>query len=669
MKKFYSLVIALFVTLAMHGQTFLSEDFGGGTMPPPGWTSLPIGSQWSVSQSSNAGGSSPEARFQGFAYTGTVRLITPAIDLTGVDTVILSFRHFADDNGVTGPAIGVATRAQSTWQSVWETNLNGNLGPEEIEVIIANEDVGSPYFQLSFYLTGNMASIDNWFLDDILLFAPSNFDCKMANILVPSQVNGPEPVAGQIKNLGYTVINEVNVSWESFSGIVRDSTFSGLELNLMETFDFEFDGLWASPFGPHDLTMWINSVNGLQDENQENDTLTKTIEYQAGSVPRRPCFEEFTSSTCGPCASFNASFVPWCSNHPDIVLVKYQMNWPGSGDPYYTAEGGARRTYYGLNAVPYLYCNGANVSTNISSVQSAYDNALTKTSPYEIASSFTITGTTINITTNILPYQSTGSKQVHNIVIEEVTTGNVGSNGETEFHHVMMKMFPDASGESVNFQGLQPVSRTFSYDLSQTNVEEYDDLLVAVIIQDESSKEILQSDYGMQDAYYSSEARLSEITLDGVLIEGFDPDIYEYDIVLPEGTTEAPIVDGETIDDGAMSLISQAFELPGDAVIDVFAENLATTRRYIVHFTIFTGVDEQDDPNIQIYPNPAKNQVYVMGAKNVSVTIWSIDGKQVLSLGAYNGGAIDLSNLNNGIYFLNVMNEKGILARKKIIVM
>ncbi|MEZ5197672.1 MAG: hypothetical protein R2764_15170 [Bacteroidales bacterium] len=33
-----------------------------------------------------------------------------------------------------------------------------------------------------------------------------------------------------------------------------------------------------------------------------------------------------------------------------MTLVKYQMNWPGVGDPYYT-EGGAERNYYGVSWV------------------------------------------------------------------------------------------------------------------------------------------------------------------------------------------------------------------------------------------------------------------------------------------------------------------------------
>jgi len=143
----------------------------------------------------------------------------------------------------------------------------------------------------------------------------------MSNIMIPSPVSGPEEVIGVVKNLGATTINEVSVSWQSYAGMVYDSTFTGLSLELLDGFEFNFGQMWVSPFGSHDVTMWINSVNGISDDNQENDTLTKTIERIAYSIPQKPCFEEFTSSTCGPCTSFNNSL------YHGVKLTKMKLHW------------------------------------------------------------------------------------------------------------------------------------------------------------------------------------------------------------------------------------------------------------------------------------------------------------------------------------------------------
>ncbi len=55
-------------------------------MPPAGWTIENLQNQWSVSQSSNAGGTVPEGKFNWTNTTAVTRLITPEIDLTGLTT-------------------------------------------------------------------------------------------------------------------------------------------------------------------------------------------------------------------------------------------------------------------------------------------------------------------------------------------------------------------------------------------------------------------------------------------------------------------------------------------------------------------------------------------------------------------------------------------------------
>lgn len=669
MRKIYALLIVLVLTFPALGQTFLSEDFSSGQMPPPGWSIFAFSSQFASSPTDNAGGIAPECKIMGFSYAGTLRIMSPVMNMTGITSATLLFKHYYDYKQSPSPTIGVATKSSGAWNTVWQSTPTANQGPESVQITISNSDLGKPNFQISFYVTGAVGNMDNWYFDDILLLVPLNLDGQLTSITIPGTITGPEEVGGVFQNVGATPITDVSISYQAYNGMIYDTNFSGLDLQLFETMPFSFDQMWIQPFGTHDVTMWVNNVNGISDDDTSNDTVTKSITYIANILPRRVTFEEFTSSTCGPCASFNTSFVPWCLQHPDITLVKYQMNWPGSGDPYYTAEGGQRRTYYGVSYVPDLFGNGTRVNTNISAVQTAYDQGKNLTSYIDIASSFTITGTTIHITTNILPWDNVGNVKVLTIVMEKVTTGNVASNGETEFHHVMMDMMPDASGATVNLQYGTPVQLLYNVDLSSTNVEEYDDLLVAVLVQNQSSKEMLQSDYGEQNTSYSPEARLDMIYLDGVPLEGFDPDIYEYDVVLPEGTVLEPYMEVETMDDGAMAIVNPAFGLPGTATVDIYAENLYNTKRYIVNYSVlYVGADEKAVPSIQVFPNPVTDMLNIHGVKNVSVRMFSADGSLVMSLNNFSGSQIDLSGLPAGIYVLNLTTSEGTVLRKKIVV-
>jgi hypothetical protein len=406
--------------------------------------------------------------------------------------------------------------------------------------------------------------------------------------------------------------------------------------------------------------------------NPENDSLTKTIEYQSVVYPVRPLYEEFTSSTCGPCASFNSSFVPWCGQHADeISLIKYQMNWPGAGDPYYTAEGGTRRNYYGVNAVPQLFGQGSNIGASVSAANSLLQQTQSQTSTFNIASSFTMTGSTIHITTNILSFANTPSYKVHNVIVEKVTTENASSNGETQFEHVMMKMMPGANGTSKSFVSGVPAQFTYAHDMSTTNVEELDDLLVVVFIQNNSTKEVIQSAYGEMDVEYSDEARLSEITLDGVPLEGFDPDIYEYTVEQPEGTVEEPILGSTPMDENATVITNMAFAVPGTATIDVYAENLYNKKTYTINYYIwYVGDDEKDMTDfVKVYHNPANDMLTLKGFENANVSVISTSGAVVLQKNDFDGGQIDISKLSPGVYFVNIRLSNNQLVHKKIIVL
>jgi len=72
---------------------------------------------------------------------------------------------------------------------------------------------------------------------------------------------------------------------------------------------------------------------------------------------------------------------------------------------------------------------------------------------------------------------------------------------------------------------------------------------------------------------------------------------------------------------------------------------------------------------VEIFPNPASNFIYlnVFNNTTVSVKIYSADGTIVYTDKIYNSAEIDLSNFNRGIYFIELKsNEK--VAYKKIVI-
>lgn len=672
MKKLYVLIGLLSLPFLVSAQTFLYEDFSGGAMPPAGWTIDAQAGNWSAQASANAGGVAPEARLNWSPqFNTTTRLISPAIDMTGHTSAKLMFKQYLDNYAGSGYSIGVATRSGGgAWNIAWSVNPTGDIGPEERIVDISNSDMGAADFQFCIYFQGNSYNIDYWYLDEIQLFVPYNLDGALGKISTSTYVGGPAPVTGTVRNLGNTAITSLEISWKVNDDEVYSSDFTGLNLAFAQSYDFSCADLFHYPIGAYGLDVWISAVNGVADDNPGNDLKSKTVNVYSHSIYRKPVFEEFTSSTCGPCATFNTQFNPWTQSHADdITLVKYQMNWPGSGDPYYTAEAGVRRNYYGVSFVPWPQCNGAFVNYNIGAVQAAYDDAILKPGLAKIAATHTLSGTTMTVNASILPFAGFEDFRAHVIVMENTTTGNVASNGETEFHHVMMKMMPDANGTTMNMTDRNPVTLNLTADLAGTFIEEFDDLSVVVLFQDYATKEVFQSEYSVENGVFAQEDHLASLEYGGLPVPGFDPEVLYYEIELPEGTTEVPEVTGSPADPNATLVVVPAWELPGTTIVDVFGEDLVSHRQYVIDFSIGVGIG--DDLNagnhVKVYPNPAKNLVYVTGTNIAEIRLFSPTGQEVLSAGT-SGRSLEISTLESGVYYLRVILENGSMVNKKVMV-
>lgn len=176
-----------------------------------------------------------------------------------------------------------------------------------------------------------------------------------------------------------------------------------------------------------------------------------------GQSQRLVLAEEFTSSTCGPCAAQNPAYDVLLQNNLDkVVSIKYHMSWPAPGnDPFYLdneSENNNRRSYYGVNSVPHVqmdgnWWNGQPVQVNQSRINSAY--AVPSQFDMQVQAVLSTGEDTIFVTTLIKATDEiTNNLVVHNVVTERFLHFNSppGNNGEQDFYNVMKKMLPSTSG-------------------------------------------------------------------------------------------------------------------------------------------------------------------------------------------------------------------------------
>jgi len=330
MKKGLLFLFALIYSFLSYGQVYLAEDFGSGAMPPTGWTIDGYAAQWSNEASSKAEGTSPEAMFSYTNVTsGTSRLISPVVDLTGVPSVTLSFNHFYDYYAP-GTKIGVAKRfGTAAWTTVWELSATANMGPETL--IIPLSGVGQPDFQFCIYIAGNLYNVDYWYIDDIKLFIPLSTDAKLKSVTVPAYaaVGVPMDLTGKVSNEGSNTITSFDVSYTVNDGAAQVYPVTGINLNLGQVYQFTHNIPITLPdAGNYKIVTNIQNINGGPDMDQTNDSLTKYV-GAVSFIPAKKVFaEEATGTWCGWCVRGICFMDYMTETYPDWIGVAVH-----NGDP------------------------------------------------------------------------------------------------------------------------------------------------------------------------------------------------------------------------------------------------------------------------------------------------------------------------------------------------
>ncbi len=157
----------------------------------------------------------------------------------------------------------------------------------------------------------------------------------------------------------------------------------------------------------------------------------------------------------------------------------------------------------------------------------------------------------------------------------------------------------------------------------------------------------------------ATDATLSDLTVDGTTIDGFDPAIYYYEFDVPEGHP-VPAIDGTTTDSLATMEITQASTIPDDGTIVVTAQDGITQLTYTVHFNLITSIKNNNKPGITLYPNPVLNTLYITGIEGITeIEILNLVGSKVFTSTIINAKNLDVSFLKSGIYFTKFQQQNG----------
>lgn len=148
----------------------------------------------------------------------------------------------------------------------------------------------------------------------------------------------------------------------------------------------------------------------------------------------------------------------------------------------------------------------------------------------------------------------------------------------------------------------------------------------------------------------------NDVVINGISVKDDLSYHVEHDFTLPYTLTIGESVEVEVYSD---------FAYKGDRdselyIISSLGEQIVPI---IDNYTI--GLEENNALNVELYPNPVNNVLTVKGDSIVKVAIFNALGQEVVAV--ENRNEIDVTSLNNGLYFVRVTDVNGNVSVNKIV--
>ncbi len=146
----------------------------------------------------------------------------------------------------------------------------------------------------------------------------------------------------------------------------------------------------------------------------------------------------------------------------------------------------------------------------------------------------------------------------------------------------------------------------------------------------------------------SNNARLSDIKVNGQTISGFNAYLTTYNVALPYGTTETPVVEATTQDATAKMTITQPTSVNGTATIAVIASDGTTKQTYTLNFSV-AALSDATLQNIYLDGAPLPGFQPNKSNYTVSLPLGTTTAPVVTWESAYKEGAQKVELLNNSL--------------------
>lgn len=201
----------------------------------------------------------------------------------------------------------------------------------------------------------------------------------------------------------------------------------------------------------------------------------------------------------------------------------------------------------------------------------------------------------------------------------------------------------NARGEKATFPGRKLTNSEFQ--ILQPGAIDGDPMIIQVTATDGSSTTTYKIKFV---SVASNNARLADIQVNGTNITGFNAYLNTYNVQLPYGTTQVPVVTASAQDAGATIAITQPTTTSGTATINVTAADGTTKNTYTINFSV---AQLSDNTLEAIYMDglllpgfaPTKNNY------TISLPLGTTKAPQITWKSAYTAGAQTITLVKNSL--------------------
>ena len=484
-------------------------------------------------------------------------------------------------------------------------------------------------------------------IDDIeVITLPNNLDGALTGIETPKYIltNASDSIKVNVSNLGAININTLVLNYTIGNSSINTQTFTlanGLSYKQTNLTKFSLP-YTVSSAGNFKAKVWISSVNTIQDQNQSNDTTFTYITVQSYSPKKSVLIEQFVSAYDGDCTDAQQKVLA-LQNDSVIIVNVHDLDSLKE-----TNSTGILNTYKKNTATAMIDRTYFSGPESVSVTRPYYNNLVAKQLKTVTPASVSIINKTYNSVTKQLSFtvkadfigDVKGDLRLNAYLTENNVSGpssDISANGYNQLNN-----YYNVSWSPYYQLGI--FSSTYSAYVLKPYQFKHHNTLVYSFDGSFGNPGLIPTNGGTQGQSYQK----------------------TYTLTVPTPTNSASLYNSDNLYIVAF-LAEYNSNQNNRNVLNVVKQKITPNSEIL-------GVqEEQGNSFISLFPNPSNGNMYINSPK--SLNTYEIKAIDIMGRCVFietlnqvgNQAQLDLSALNNGVYFLSISSENGSFIEKVII--